>query len=153
MNKVKFLTFTVVILIILNVTMMTFLWLRKPPARQGPDRIIIERLELRTEQVEEFEKLKQAHRSQVRIFHDSIRMLKTIFFDGLRTEHPDLAQAEHHAAKISRLQKKIEMATFLHFQSLRQLCDDRQKPLFDEFIQEIARALGRGPGPPEKNSP
>ena len=156
MNRVKFLSLTIVALVILNIGVISFLLLGKPrpEGRDGrPDKIIIEKLQLNAKQIEEFEKLKRQHHEAVRSYQDSIRILKRSFIDALRTDHPDQEQAEKIAGDISGLQKKIEMATFIHFKSLRELCDERQKVLFDEFIQEIARMFGRPPGPPEKNKP
>ncbi|HYC86497.1 MAG TPA: hypothetical protein VEB86_14795 [Chryseosolibacter sp.] len=148
MSKLTFVTMAVVVLLVLNGVLIFVIFTDKSRSpRQRVDEIIIDRLQLHGDQIERFEELKHAHRAEVASAHDSIRMLKKILIVGLKTSLPDAKQAERVAAAISNQHKRIELATFRHFNSLRELCNARQKRLFDEFIQEIAMALDRPHSP------
>jgi len=154
MNKLTFVSIAVVVLLILNGGLIAFIFFqeRHKPPRNRADEVIVDRLQLNEEQIGRFEELKRIHRREVMQCHDSIGVLKRTLMNGLRTSSPDHNAAAEVSTAIARKQKEIELATFRHFAALRELCDDRQKKLFDEFIQEIARALDR-PHPPGKKTP
>jgi hypothetical protein len=71
----------------------------------------------------------------------------------LKTAHPDKVKADSIASLIAAQRTVIEKATFDHFEQLRNLCNDDQKELFDNTIDEIARRMapphGRPGAPPE----
>jgi periplasmic protein CpxP/Spy len=153
MNKLTFVSIAVVILLILNGALVALIFFKKTdvPRHVRADEIIISRLELNGDQIERFEELKRAHRKKVMECHDSISVLKRALIGGLKTALPDTHHTYALANSIGQQQKEVELATFSHFAALRELCDDRQKQLFDEFIQEIAQALDRPH--PEKKPP
>jgi periplasmic protein CpxP/Spy len=155
MDKLKFVTAIAVVLLITNLGLVGFLFLHgqrnmHPPR---PDQIIIERLQLTPSQKEQFYQLRDEHHSGVVRYRDSIRLIKKEIINGLKNEQPDRAAMEADIEKISRLQQKIEGITFDHFASLRQICDVKQKILFDEFIEEIAQSIDRPGGPPPGGRP
>jgi hypothetical protein len=149
MDKFKFVSGVAIVLLIINLLLVGFIFFRgqgnfHPPR---PDQIITERLQLTSSQEMQFRQLKDEHHSAVVIYRDSIRLLKKQLINGLKSDQPDQIKMETTMSEISKLERKVEIVTMNHFSSLRKICDDKQKKLFDEFIEEIAMALDR-PGPP-----
>ena len=157
MNKVHFLTIGVVLLFILNIGMIIYLFnLRehqKQLRTQGADVFIIEQLKLDGQQQRSFADLRRQHHETIRTAQDEDRHLHDLYFDLLKTDHPNKTKVDSVAGLIAEQRKVIEAATFNHFQQLRSLCRTDQKKLFDATIDEIAHRMapgrpgGPGPGP------
>jgi hypothetical protein len=149
MDKIKFVSGLAIVLLVINLVLVGFIFFRgqgnfRPPR---PDQIITERLQLTPSQQEQFRELRDEHHSAVVVYRDSIRLLKKELINGLKSDDPDQVQMQNMVARISKLEQQVEVVTINHFTSLRKLCSDKQKIVYDEFIQEIAMALDR-PGPP-----
>jgi periplasmic protein CpxP/Spy len=160
MNKVLFLTICIVLLFLLNAGMLIYLLRLRSYQQdlrgQGADMFIIERLKLDAGQQQEFANLRHQHQEVTRRAHEEDRHLHDEYFTLLKTAHPDKAKADSIASLIAAQRAVIEKATFDHFEQLRNLCNDDQKALFDNTIDEIAWRMapphgrpGGRPGPPE----
>jgi protein CpxP len=170
MNKIQFLTISVVLLFALNVGMLVYLFnlrqLQKQLRGQGADTFIIEQLRLDTEQQQSFARLRRQHQEAVHMARQEVRHLHDVYFSMLKRDEPDKAGVDSVASLIAAQRKVIEKATFDHFQQLRSICRDDQKKLFDATIDEIARRMApgrlggpgvegreRGPGGPAAHHP
>jgi hypothetical protein len=147
MDKVKFISGVAAVLLIINLLLVGFIFFRGPGHPPRPDKIITERLRLTPSQQDEFFRLRDKHHSSVVAYRDSIRFFKKVLINGLKAEQVNRTRMDKTISQISRLERQVETVTMDHFASLRQLCDEKQKILFDEFIEEIAMTLDR-PGPP-----
>lgn len=157
MSKVLFLTICIVVLFLLNAGMLVYLFRLRTYQHelrgQNASLFIIDRLHLDVNQQKEFATLRQQHQAITRRAHEEDRQLHDEYFTLLKTAHPDKAKADSIASLIATQRTVIEKATFDHFEKLRNLCNDEQKVLFDNTIDEIARRMAPAPnrpgGPPE----
>jgi Spy/CpxP family protein refolding chaperone len=152
MNKLRFLTVTVILLLLLNIGTLVYLFISRqsqqgPPGREGAADFIIEQLKLDPAQQKEFAGLRRQHQDIIRNARDEDRKLHDLYFSLLKTDAPDKATIDSVSLLIAEQRKQIESATFDHFQQLRKICRDDQKKLFDATIDEIARRMApKGPG-------
>ena len=154
------LKWSVGILAILNIVLLVNTWKKPgfmPPPRHmegGPGRMIIEELKLSQEQIQQFEKLKEAHRSAMRELDGKGKELRNQYFDLLKQEQSDQKLSGELLSAIANNQKIIENVTFDHFRDVRKLCNVGQKKTFDSIIGDILRNMagpprgGSGPHPP-----
>ena len=155
MNKIRFLTWGVILLLLLNAGTLVYLFIQKkqeqgPPAGgSGAADFIIEKLKLDATQQKQFEQLRNQHQDITRHARDEERRLHDVYFSLLKTDNPDKAKVDSLTSLIAVQRSITESATFSHFQQLRQLCRDDQKKLFDATIDEIAKRVSpKGPPPP-----
>jgi Spy/CpxP family protein refolding chaperone len=150
------------ILVILNIVLLVNSW-RKPgvmhpppnPPRHadggGPAKMIIEELKFTTDQIKQFEKLKEEHQQAIRELHDKGREIRHSYFELLKQDEVDQSSADELSVEIANNQKEIEKVTFEHFKAVRKICTAEQKKHFDEIIGDVLRHMagnGRGPMPP-----
>jgi periplasmic protein CpxP/Spy len=162
MNKLRFLTWSVILLLLLNAGTLIYLFMQKtsdqrlPPGGGGAADFIIEKLKLDAPQQKQFEEMRHQHQDITRRAHEEERRLHDIYFSLLKTDNPDKAKVDSVSSLIAAQRSMIESATFSHFQQLRQLCRDDQKKLFDATIDEIAKRItpkGPRPGGPPPGGP
>lgn len=160
MDRTKFLIGLVIVLLLINAGTLAYLFVAKqseqnqiPPAHKTgePSAFIIKTLKFTPEQEKQFTVLKDAHRSQMDKLHDSIRIVRNQYFDKLKTDVVDTASVNQLNQTIAGIQGKMHQLTFEHFTEVRKICSAEQKELFDEFIDEILRAMA--PPPPGKKPP
>lgn len=162
MNKTKLLTICLVALVLLNAGTLFYLFRSQKSAGQtplqkgeGPAAYIVEQLKLNDQQQAEFKKLRDEHQGSIRPAREEDKKLHQAFF-GLVKSGKSIGAETDSLINLMVAQRKImENATFSHFQKLRNLCTDEQKPRLDELIDELAMRIsapgpagGRPPGPP-----
>lgn len=148
----KRLRWVVMLLVVMNVVLLTVMWVgyNKGPGRDKPgnggDRFLERKLELRPEQTEELKALRQDHFEKLetlkREFHQSRKELHELWKD-----EQGAVGAKGLAEKIGRLQADIELEIFTHFSDIREICDDKQKKVFDSIIEEVLKGGQRRGGP------
>jgi periplasmic protein CpxP/Spy len=154
MKKENFLMMVVVALLVLNFGTLGYLFLGKghnggmPPHPPKPDKVIIERLKLTPEQVGEFEVLKHEHHSGINQLNEASKQLYQEYFGLLKSDTADIAAAQVLEQRLAEVQMQKDSVTFDHFIKLRALCTDEQKPLFDDFVDELGEILVRQPPRP-----
>ena len=160
MNKTKFLTIAVIILLLLNAVTLFIVFHdhldqkkhEEPRRDEGPANYIVDQLRLDAAQQKQFADLRHEHQDFARKHHEEEKELHEAYFNLLKTDQPDKAKVDSIAALMSNNHKELEQFTFEHFQKLRSICRDDQKKLFDETIDDIAKMIGGGPprpgGPP-----
>ena len=159
-NQLKFWKWAVILLAVLNVCLLTSIWLkqngqapdemRRPPNGEKAADFLLEQLKFSEQQVAEFEKLKEEHRHKMDSLREISKEVHRLFFDNLKNEKQDTAKVNDLARAIANNQTQIELVTFNHFKEVRKLCDDKQKTTFDEIIQEVLRRMARPGQPPPK---
>ena len=155
MNKLRFLSITVVLLLLLNVGTLVYLFMSQktkdeqvgPPGRAAAD-FIIQQLKLNDQQQQQFAALRRQHQDITRQVQNEDRRLHDEYFGLLKTDNPDKIKADSISLLIAKQRSLVEAATFDHFQQLRKLCNDDQKKLFDSVIDEVLRMMApKGPHP------
>lgn len=112
-----------------------------------PSDILVEELKLDPEQIRQFEALKEEHREKIRELMNAGHELRNSYFDLLKSDSVDQKAVTEKAALIAANQQSIELATFEHFQKVRQLCNAGQKEHFDQIINDVLRAMAPHGGP------
>lgn len=171
-QKNKFLTLVIAILIILNVFSIGLFWFTKldkpfiPPNPVPPPpmnhnhpvidskRILIEELRFSPPQAESLEKLQIEHFQEMDKYLNELRKLKDEMMTNLTKINNN--NAEQIAQNIGEITSKIELLRFEHFGKIRDLCDDVQKTRFDVIIKDISKKIyppGNIPAPVRIPSP
>lgn len=162
MEKAKFLQIIIVILIILNIVVLAFMVMQRPPVPLRADRgrppeadaFIINSLSLSKEQQEKFKALKLEYRKIGAPIDDSLKVLRDSLFDRILSA--DSGNTELLADRIGELEAHKVLATFNHFKQIAGLCSDEQKKQFSRMVREAIEIKGpprprggqRNPPPP-----
>ena len=118
-----------------------------------------ERLELKPEQAEQLKTLRKDHFDKMMKLRTEFQEARKGFRKLWKTEN-GAEQAEGLAERVGKLQADIELEVFSHFSDIREICDDKQKVVFDSIIEEVLKGgdkrggpggnrpqNGKGPGP------
>lgn len=145
-QNTRFFKLIIVILLAINLATIGFIWLQS--RRMGLPEVgefLCKELQFDEKQKEQFMQLKQAHHSQVMQLKDTNKKNHDQFFQ-LMGSPTDSTKINSAADSIVALQKKIELATFYHFQAVRNICSPTQQKHFDEIIGEAMKMFAARPG-------
>lgn len=162
MSKIKLLTIAVIGLLAVNIGIVGFLLLRKPPMlpkgmiqteqKDGPKKIIIDKLNFDKEQITAYEALIVEHRRSVKELKDSISDTKKNLYQSLKTE--SFTAKDSLINLLSVLQKRIESVHYDHFMQIKKICKPEQMEAFNALTSELAfyfAAEKKAPPPPPGN--
>lgn len=154
MERTKLLTYAVVALLFLNIGIIGWVIFRRPPhgPRREPKTIIIERLKFDAAQQDVYSRLVTAHQKAFRPLRENGAKLLHEYFDLLKIEAFNNAQADSLNRLISDNQYQINQLNLQHFKDIKALCNDDQKVYFDRFVDEMAAPFRPG-GPGSDGSP
>ena len=139
------------IMVLCNIGLLVTLWLKPclPPHDkqfETPRDIFKKELGFSGGQLENYDKLVKTHREAMDGFRKAGKEQREMFFGMVgKNANPDSV-----ANTIALNQKQIELATFKHFEQVRELCSDEQKKKFDNILIDVLNKMkpqGR-PGPP-----
>jgi periplasmic protein CpxP/Spy len=146
MSKIKLLSIAVIGLLAINIAVIGYLLLRKPPMppigmpqsekKEGPKKIIIDKLHFDKEQVTAYEALIVGHRESVKGLKDSISNTKNNLYQSLKTENFTGKDSLIHL--LGFLQKRIELVHYEHFTQIKKLCKPEQMADFNTLTNELA---------------
>jgi len=117
---------------------------RGGPPHGGPRNLIIERLKFSEQQVTKYDELIQWHRGNVDKLDEQIMQLKNELYSTLN-EQPDVRRRDSLIGEIVTRQQEIEHIHYKHFEDMKALCTEQQRPAFAEMTKEIAALFGRPP--------
>ena len=142
MNKIRFLSISTVLLLLLNILLIVFIFFGRPKRRNPDDlkNLAIEKLHLDANQVGAYNQLIQAHRTAIKTNQDSLSELKERLYATLSSEATP-ATSDSILLQINSVQRNIEYVHFGHFQALKQLCRPDQAAAFNMFTKDIAKHL------------
>ncbi len=129
MEKNRFLKIVIVCLLMLNLGILSFLFITRKDGKrthhnrgeEGPAKFIIEQLGFDEKQIAGFNDLKNEHQRQMSQLQDSIKLQREMLPD-LIVEGND-AKADSVTTSIGSYQKKIEYNTYVNFVKVRNLCN------------------------------
>lgn len=154
MNKIKLLSIAVTGLLLINIGILAFLFLRKPmhspgdePMGKGPRSVIIEKLHFDKEQVAEYEKLITIHQQTIQELDGQIRETKKQLYTTLAAETGTNKDSLQN--KLGEIQKKIESVHFSHFEAIKKLCKPGQMEYFKSLTGELAKYFVSGKKSPQ----
>lgn len=126
MSKLKILTFLVIVLVVLNVSVICFFLVSRAhhssEMQEGPRRIIIEKLHLDAMQQEKYAKLIIVHRKKIKQLEQEIRKNKELLYSQLAQPEINVNSKDSLIVVLGNLQKGIEITHFEHFQELKKIC-------------------------------
>ena len=148
MTRTRLLSIAVVALVLLNLTTLGVLILRKPPHPEhgkhgGPKVVIIERLKFDADQVAAYEELIHDHRVKIDALDERMMELRSRLYGA----HNALPK-DSLIAMIGETQEEIERTHADHFGRIRVLCKPGQLPLFDAMTKDLAGYFRPGAPPP-----
>jgi hypothetical protein len=167
----RFLGWTLVALVALNLVTLAMLWSGRPrrpgrpDANAGPDnrppqeaRILRDELGFDESQIEKYRSLTRKHREDVKRLNDDIRRIKKRMFDGVLQDNPQPELSEALLAQAQAKQAEIEKLTFQYFLDLKAMCRSDQQQKLKLLMDEIFRGAPAGrndgrPQPPQDRQP
>lgn len=125
-----------------------------PPGDQNAlNKYVIEKLGFDKEQEKAYLRLREDLHVSMDPLQKQGGKLRHDLFEGLRSDTVPPAVTQQLSEQIADNQEQIEMMTFHHFEAVKKLCNDAQKKIFNEIIQDVLRRMARRPGPPKHDGP
>lgn len=143
MTKTKLLTVLSAVLLLINLFLVGWMWLHKPPHPHnlnGPKDYIVRQLGLNEEQIVRYEVLIKEHRAQQRALKDAINSTREQIYQQLLKENSN--EQEVLIEKLGELKKQIECLHWNHFKDLKKICREDQQPKFEQLALELAKLMG-----------
>jgi len=156
MKKEIFYSVFIFLLLLLNFGVLGYLWIDRShghsPGPESIDPMIVERLKLDESQRDQFDQLKHEHHAQMIKIDEESGNLHRQLFEILKKEPVDTVGKNVIVLKLQNNDRQKELVTFEHFKKLRAILRPDQKPLFDDFVEELSRHL-MGPPPDQRRGP
>jgi Spy/CpxP family protein refolding chaperone len=147
----RWLLVLVAILFLTNIATLSIYWFKKP-LHDGPPggpggrekrmgQFMVDQMKFDKAQEAAYWKLRDSMITLQRPVMDSMRAAKQSLFDMLNQSNVSDSALHVHSEQIANLQKKLDLATFRHFQQVRLLCRPDQLQKFDTVIKEIVTRM------------
>lgn len=154
LSKIKLLTGTTIVLIVLNIAVVSFIWFGHPPhpgmGGPGPDRaeMIPHELKFDDTQRKQFDQLRQEHHQLMETINQRDRNTHEALFELIKGGQDNSTTADSLIAEIANNRKESEAATYHHLAKLRKICTPEQQKIFDDIILNLFKHGPQGPPPP-----
>lgn len=148
-NKIS--TWLISILIIANIATLAFFWIGhfKNQKENSPKEFLSKKLNFSKSQKNAYFKLAKEHNESAKTIRDQIKIDKESLFQLLKSDTINDSVRNDKALKVSMSIQSLDILTFEHFRKVRALCNEEQKPKFDEVIQKMVSAVNQfQKGPP-----
>lgn len=145
MNKTKFLTVLVVLLLALNAVTLYFVWGKKDgeKRRQGGGRpyseYISKKLNFDTVQKEQLKLLRDKHKQELDLLRKEDKAIQEAKTQLLKDGVTDSLKLDSVFTLAAANKKKFEMAFHKHFLQIRALCRPDQLELFTKMLDEMRK--------------
>lgn len=152
MNKSKFLTIAIVLLLLLNATTLYFLFAKKNYKRSSHggtghySEFIIKQLKFDTVQIAQLKQLRDQHKPELDELRKQDKLLQDARFTLLKKGVTDSLKIDSVLNLLAANKKQFEMAFHKHFMEVRALCRPDQLELFNKTIDEMMKRRTHGPG-------
>ena len=160
MNKTKFLTILVLLLLVLNAVTLFFLLGKKDGNKNrsgGGGRpyseYLTKQLNLDTLQVAQLKGLRDKHKQELGELWKEDRQLQEAKFVLLKEGSTDSLKLDSILTLIVANKKKFELAFHNHFLQIRALCRPEQVELFNKTLDEMKKRRTQGFGGGDKKGP
>ena len=157
MNKSKFLTIAVVLLLLLNATTLYFLFQKKVDGRRSShgggrpySEFIIKQLKFDTVQAAQLKQLRDQHKLELDELKKQDKQLQEAKFTLLKEGVTDSLKIDSVLTLVAANKKQFEMAFHKHFMEIRSLCRPDQLDLFNKTIDEMKKRRMPPPGDKDK---
>jgi|AntRauTorckE6833_2_1112554.scaffolds.fasta_scaffold49947_1 hypothetical protein len=141
-------------LLVINIAMLV-LFVMKPDrsrSKEGMKDKIATQLDFTEDQKSAFGEMVDKHRNAIRTLNDEERKLTDAYFSQLMSSRAVKVNMDQQKATFQEIMdvKSIKLrTTYLHLESVKSLCNDKQLDEFDSFLNQI---IPRLTGAPDRNS-
>lgn len=159
----RFLGFMVGLLVVLNVALLTLLWLGRPANRPGlpggrkmqtdrppMEQMLRQELGFDDQQIRTYLDLREKHQQQFVKLNGQMQQVKKQMFDQVFEENPDSTLSTELLEKSVQLQQQIDRITYAHLLALKNLCKADQQGQLKKLVAEVFKMNGPQPGRPGK---
>ena len=151
MNKANLFKWAAIVLLAINLFLVGFMILNKPPKPKTPKERVINKLNLDSEQIKSYETLITEHKREVRKIRKSIILSKKELYQYLKQDSANSDEIEALKSIIGVAYASIETKHFKHFSDIKNICREDQLENFDELTEELSK-LFSGPPPRKKRT-
>ena len=102
----------------------------------GPMKFFADQLKLTPEQILEFDNLKETYFLDVGVVNDSMNVVRKRLMASVGGEI-DEETRNTLFSQMAKHKLKIEQLTIQHFNSMRNVCNEEQKPMFDTIMMRM----------------
>ncbi len=142
----KILLFVIGILLLSNLAMVIFFVTKDPerkPERRGSfmSDALQKEVGFNQDQMASFEKMAAEHMKQIKPLFDDLKKTKESLYKLLNQPDVPYSLVDSITTQVGEKQKAIDLRTFSHFQSIRQLSTSEQRPKLDSLLQKAVRRM------------
>lgn len=144
MNKLRVVSILCIGLVLLNLVLIWFFVFNKPhdTKHEGPKKVIIQKLDFDENQIKDYEKLINWHRTEIKKNEVKLFELKDKLYSTLLTDD-SLKIKDSLIQQIGIFQTEIEYIHYKHFSDIKKLCKPNQLKKFEAFSLEITNLFPR----------
>ena len=161
MDKIKLLSYSVIGLVLLNVGIISFLYISRPNPNQEynrirPKDIIIEKLHFDSIQIKKYEDFIKTYRITIDTLNNNNREIKAELYTQLKYLKVNSKIKDSLIQLTLVNQKRIEEANFEHFQDIKNICNKSQLEDFNLLTEELEKLFSnqnRKPRPEFRHPP
>ncbi len=144
---------TIVVLVVLNVTTLIMIWMHRPPhpfrppARQEkliPD-LVVDELKLDGKQELAFKDSEIQQMRKINLLLDSMHQYKKELFLSSFDQQIDSSKMESFIHHIGSLNEEIDRITFFHVIELKHICNSHQQELMENLFKDMGSIDHRPP--------
>lgn len=153
MKKTKVLSILVVVLAIVNIGLILFLVVGIPPQRgpgmfkdQNPaEAFIKEKFKFDDDQMKAFNESMEKHKSTTRATKEALDKLSRKYY--MSTDTSDKSERDGLLDEIGALSNDIYIQNMIHFDEVRNICNEDQVLEMEGFIRSLLKGSHRNKGP------
>lgn len=109
---------------------------------------------LNDEQLVIYDSLRNKQFERMRPLFEELTKSKENFFNQIYKNEAGDSAINRYAVVIGEKQQAVDISTYRYLQSIKELCNEEQRPKMDSFIQQIVKRIcggRRGPSPDKKD--
>ena len=146
----KVLLFISALLLLSNIAMLIMLVRTKDHHRENsraerqryPVTVFLDKeIGFTSEQMDEYEKIRQHQRQRMRPLFEDMRVAKVQFYRHLSKASAETDTLIRASSEIGVKQQNIELQAFRNFKEIRTVCTDRQKARYDSLIPRVIEKM------------
>ncbi len=142
MNKNTFYRILIAVLLLTNLSLIGFIFLRKPQ-HPSPKHFIIQKLSFDKEQIENYEKLIKTHQDGILQLELRMKALKNELY-ALLSKKEASPPNDSIISELGKTQIEIEELNYQHFSEIKKLCRKEQIQAFETLTGELVKLFFRG---------
>lgn len=131
-----------VLLLFLNMKQSGGPRLGRDRGRQGMAEILEKKAGFSKQQLKAYQELREQHWTKMKPLLADIRNARDSFYRLLYQPEVTDSVLSRAGDVIAARQKAVDLQTFRHFQQVRNLCDDTQRPKLDTLIHQVMYKMG-----------